>query len=211
MDAKFWLNKWSQKEIGFHYNTPNKLLTSHFEKMRLKRGDSIFVPLCGKTADLRWLMHQGVKVVGVELSKTAIEEFFLENKLAYQSRKVGTFTVYFNEQIEIYHGDFFNFQATTLLHFSAIFDRASLVALPKEMRAKYYTEIKKLLNVKGRYFLISYEYDQSKRDGPPFCVCEDEIISSLDLKLIEKDFFKDIKMSDRTNVEFISSRYLFEK
>jgi len=170
MESKFWIDTWNNKKIGFHYDQPNPLLLVHFNKLKLTRGDSILLPLCGKTADLYWLMDQDVKVCGVELSKIAIEEFFKENNLDYKTRIDGVFTVYFNNKVEIYHGDFFAFHRSIEKTFDAVFDRASLVALPEAMREKYYIEINKLLKDKGRYLLISFEYDQSSMDGPPFSV-----------------------------------------
>lgn len=211
MESKFWLNKWKSKQIGFHYDRPNPQLIVHFEKLKLTKGDNILLPLCGKTADLFWLISQGIKVYGVELSKIAIEEFFQENNLEYNTRTDGEFEVYFNSKIEIYHGDFFAFYQSTGLSFSAIFDRASLVALPIEMRKKYYLEIKKLLKPKGRYFLISFEYDQSQMDGPPFSVTASEIFSNLNFIKLEEERTVDHNMSDRAKTEFYNCRYIFEK
>ncbi len=211
MEAKFWLNKWDKKEIGFHYSEPNPLLIDHFKKLGIDEGDKILLPLCGKTADLLWLMKQNVSVFGVELSETAIKEFFIENELQYQTENDKGFTVYFGENIRIYHGDFFTFHNEINLKFKAIYDRASLVALPEKMRLNYFREIKKLLEDKGHYFLISFEYDQEAMSGPPFCVDKNEVVRNLDFKLLEEERSLNKQMSQRTKTDFLTCYYLFEK
>ena len=56
----------------------------------------------------------------------------------------------------------------------AIYDRASLVALPVEMRVAY---VQKLLELTGPVpqFLITLDYDQAQMAGPPFAVRHAEV------------------------------------
>ncbi len=74
MNIKFWLDVWDNNEIGFDQKAVNPLLASHIKSLDLASEDSIFVPLCGKSIDMIWLLKQGYKVVGVELSEAAIEQ-----------------------------------------------------------------------------------------------------------------------------------------
>ena len=76
MEKNFWLDRWENKEIGFHQNKANPLLTKNFEKLSLKDESRIFIPLCGKTLDIGWFLSKGYKVAGCELSEIAIKELF---------------------------------------------------------------------------------------------------------------------------------------
>lgn len=211
MDKKFWLEKWNKKEIGFHYDSPNPVLVGQFSKIVAATDSRVLVPLCGKTADLLWLMHQNLFVFGVEFSEIAIIEFFNENNLKYEKFIEGEFEVYSGENIKIYHGDFFHFFSTTNLKFNYIYDRASLVALPDSLRLKYYREISNLLDENGKYLLLSFEYDQAIMSGPPFSVDRREIQKNIDFKLLWNERTPNIQMSERAKTDFYNCSYLFEK
>lgn len=49
----------------------------------------MFVPLCGKSRDMGWLRAQGFTVVGAELSRLAVEQFFGELGLAPEISSAG--------------------------------------------------------------------------------------------------------------------------
>jgi thiopurine S-methyltransferase len=56
----------------------------------------------------------------------------------------------------------------------AIYDRAALVALPLEMRKQYTKHLMQITDIAPQ-FLISYVYDQSAIDGPPFSISKEEV------------------------------------
>ena len=66
MEAAFWHERWQRGEIGFHEAQPNALLTAFFERLTLPADSRVFVPLCGKTRDIPWLLSQGLRVAGAE-------------------------------------------------------------------------------------------------------------------------------------------------
>jgi len=74
MDAAFWHEKWQNKQIGFHLDDVNPLLVTHFDALGLQAGQTVFLPLCGKTLDIAWLLGNGFQVRGVELHEPAIIE-----------------------------------------------------------------------------------------------------------------------------------------
>ena len=76
MDENYWNQKWQRGDIAFHEGEVNSLLQASFQKLNLPKGSRVFVPLCGKTRDLAWLLAQGYRVVGVELSEIAVTELF---------------------------------------------------------------------------------------------------------------------------------------
>ena len=78
MDANFWHNKWANNEIAFHRSNANPLLVNNIKALALAEGSLIFIPLCGKTLDIAWLLSNGYRVAGVELVESAIKQLFAE-------------------------------------------------------------------------------------------------------------------------------------
>lgn len=51
-------------------------MTANFAALNMPVGSRIFLPLCGKTLDIAWLLAKGYRVAGAELSEMAIEQLF---------------------------------------------------------------------------------------------------------------------------------------
>jgi thiopurine S-methyltransferase len=137
MDASFWHRRWATNDIAWHERSGNGLLVEHLKALSIKPDGRIFVPLCGKTRDVGWLLGQGYKVVAIELSEMAVEALFEELGVDAKVTQVGAFKSYQASNLEVFFGDFFALTSELLGTVDAIFDRASLVALPLEMRLKY--------------------------------------------------------------------------
>ncbi|MEM7022919.1 MAG: thiopurine S-methyltransferase [Pseudomonadota bacterium] len=174
MEQNFWQQRWADNKIAFHERAPNTLLTTYLDRLNLKAGGRVFVPLCGKAHDLLWISAQGFDVIGVELSRTAVESFFDENGRAADVVTSERFTHYRSERIELLVGDFFNVSPGTLGLVDGVYDRAALVALPAAMRRSYAARLSALTETAPQ-FLITYEYDQSQTEGPPFSVTSAEV------------------------------------
>ena len=84
MDGDFWRERWRSNEIGFHQPDYSKWLLKYWRELHVPRGSDVFVPLCGKSRDLHWLLQRGYRVQGVELVDQAIEAFFEESDLPVQ-------------------------------------------------------------------------------------------------------------------------------
>jgi thiopurine S-methyltransferase len=175
MEASFWHQKWERGEIPFHESEANPFLVAHFEKLKLAKGCRVFLPLCGKTRDISWLLGCGYRVAGAELSELAVNELFKELGLEPQLLQAGELVRYSAKDIDIFVGDIFDVSAEYLGPISAIYDRAALVALPSSIRERYTTH---LMNITGTapQLLICFEYDQRLMDGPPFSVTENEVM-----------------------------------
>lgn len=174
MHHDFWHNKWQKNEIGFHLSEANLLLLNYFPALQLKPGSRIFLPLCGKTLDIHWLLAQGFRVAGAELSTIAVEALFDELKLTPKLTKAGELTRYSAENIDIFNGDFFMLTAEMLGAVDAVYDRAALVALPSEMRKRYAAHLVEITQTAPQ-LLVCFDYDQTQYDGPPFCVNAQEV------------------------------------
>lgn len=170
MDKQFWIDRWDKNELGWHMDSEHHYLRRFFSRLQTAPGDRVLVPLCGKSPDLLWLCRQGARVVGVELSRLAVESFFSENRLAAVTETEGDFIRYHGEGIELLCGDLFAISRSHLGGATAVYDRGSLVALPAAMRSRYAAHLAELLPAGSRVLVVSYDYDQAQTKGPPFSV-----------------------------------------
>jgi thiopurine S-methyltransferase len=134
----------------------------------------VFVPLCGKTLDISWLLSEGYRVTGVELSQTAIEQLFMGLGVQPDVSTAGQFTQWTAPDLNIFVGDIFALTKKMLDPVDAIYDRAALVALPETMRDQYTAHLT-AITAKAPQLLICYDYDQRVMDGPPFSVRNEEV------------------------------------
>jgi thiopurine S-methyltransferase len=58
--ADFWLERWREGRSGFDLAAVNPLLVEHCAVF--SEATRVLVPLCGKSADLEWLVTQGYEV-----------------------------------------------------------------------------------------------------------------------------------------------------
>lgn len=174
MEADFWHKRWEDNHIPFHEGKPNALLVRHLGALNLVKGARVFIPLCGKTKDVDWLIGEGYRVVGAELSEIAIQQLFAELGITPSISIVGSQKHYSANGIDIFVGDIFELSADMLGPVDAIFDRAAMVAMPKIMRQHYVTHVSEISN-RTPQLLTCYEYDQSLLDGPPFNVEQAEV------------------------------------
>jgi thiopurine S-methyltransferase len=86
-------------------------------------------------------------------------------------------TVYHHNTLRIICADIFTLDAQMLSAFTGVYDRAALIALPPDMRSRYATHIYGQLAPGYKGLLITLEYDQSKMQGPPFSVSNEQVQS----------------------------------
>ena len=196
MDSEFWQQRWQEGRIGFHKSDVNPELIKYFSNLALPIGSRVLVPLCGKSIDMVWLACAGYDVVGIELVESAVQAFFAEQNITptiteftsaadkstlkrYQGQLAG-------QTITLWAADIFALSATAIGDIDAVYDRAALIALPANMRADYSRHIVKLSN-NAPQLLITLNYDQSKKDGPPFSITQQQLHQyySADYKIVE--------------------------
>ena len=175
MQPDFWHQRWADHQIGFHQDVPTPLLLKHWPTLGVEPGARVFVPLAGKSLDMVWLASQGHRVLGVELSRLAIEQFFVQHHLSPNTRTSRYGTHYLAGGIELIEGDAFCLDAELLHDCAAVFDRAALIALPPELRARYASELYARLPAGCCGLLVTLEYPQPEKSGPPFSVQELEV------------------------------------
>ncbi|MCZ4287469.1 thiopurine S-methyltransferase [Hoeflea alexandrii] len=174
MEHSFWHDRWESGRIGFHQEEPNNLLVAHFHALGLTERSRIFLPLCGKTRDIAWLLSQGYRVAGAELSETAIMQLFEELEVEPAISDLGELKRYSAPDIDIFVGDVFALTRAMLGPVDGVYDRAAFVALPEHMRAAYAPHIGEITG-RSPQLLITFEYDTSMLVGPPFSIQSDEL------------------------------------
>ncbi len=175
MKKEFGLERWEREETGFHQDEINPYLRQYWQELHAAKGCEVFVPLCGKSRDMLWLREQGHEVLGVELSAIASQAFFSENGYTTRRSASGKFNRYEADGIRILCGDFFDLRKEDLARVSAVYDRASLIALPQDMRERYARHLADILPPATPILLITLDYPQHEMPGPPFAVSAGEV------------------------------------
>jgi thiopurine S-methyltransferase len=174
MDRDFWLRRWEDGAIGFHRSDVHPMLARHLGALALPEGARVFMPLCGRSLDMAWLRAQGHRVAGVELSAQAVEEFFDEHDLTPDVYRAGPLRRYATGGLDLFVGDLFDLTPEVLGPVDAVYDRAALVALPAPTRSRYAARLLALAHAAPQ-LLITFAYDPSAMDGPPFSVDAGEV------------------------------------
>ncbi|MEM9509905.1 MAG: thiopurine S-methyltransferase [Cyanobacteria bacterium P01_E01_bin.35] len=174
MNVSFWLQKWQKNELGFHKSEANPILVKYFPELALAQGSRVFVPLCGKTLDIAWLLSNGYRVAGAELIEIAIEQLFMELGVEPKISEAGEVRHYRAKNIDIFVGNIFDLSSKMLGSVDAIYDRAALVALPQDIRNRYTAHLTEITETAPQ-LLVSYEYDQNLMKGPPFSISNQEV------------------------------------
>lgn len=175
MKKEFWLERWEWAEIGFHQDEVNPYLLKYWPELHAGQEGEVFVPLCGKSLDMLWLRQHGHGVLGVELSPIAVRDFFAENGMEASHTSGGQFDCCEAEGIRILCGDFFELTPAHMAQVRKVYDRASLVALPPEMRSRYARHLAEILPAGAQVLLVTFDYPQEQMSGPPFAVSEAEV------------------------------------
>lgn len=175
MKKEFWLERWDRGEIGFHQDEINPYLIEYWKQLNPACNSMVFVPLCGKSRDMLWLRQQGHSVLGVELSAIAVQAFFKEYGYDPQRFSTGKFDRCEANGIRILCGDFFDLRGEDLINVGAVYDRASLIALPPEMRESYARHLVSILPPGTHILLVTLDYPQAEMQGPPFSVTSEEV------------------------------------
>lgn len=179
MEASFWLSRWEQNKTGFHEEIVNPDLLEFGEQwLSAATGGAkkdILVPLCGKSRDLVHLAKLGHRVVGVELSELAATALFNEAKLPFSKSQQGPYQVLRAQDLdlEVRIGDFF--ELPTDPSFDAVWDRAAMVALDPERRARYVQHLIQLVRPGGAMLVKVMTYPQEQMAGPPHAISFDDL------------------------------------
>ncbi|XP_033123922.1 thiopurine S-methyltransferase-like [Anneissia japonica] len=213
-----WEASWKAGKIGFHSKALNPMLEKHASKiLDGQKNCKVFVPLCGKSVDMKWFADQGHNAVGVEVVEMAITSFYEEQGIDYTKESVPKLpgaTVYKSKdgKITLYNADIFSMTSDIIGKFDCIWDRASLVALNKTDRERYAPTLTSLMGPNCRYLLSVLDYDPSKAKGPPHNVPNSEVAtlyeSSCKIEKIDTSLYHPSKFAK--DVECVQTLFLMK-
>ncbi len=190
MEISYWQSRWQKNKTGWHMDVVYPQLPKLWPVLSLKKGTRVFVPLCGKSLDMKWLAEQGYYVIGVDVSGKALHEFMNIVPQSFSEYSSHGFSIYRSASIELWEGDFLKLPAAKIPELDAIYDKASIVALPADMRKIYAHKLLELCSDQTQILLQTFVYDQDEMNGPPFSVDEKEIRGLLghqfDLQLLHE-------------------------
>ena len=191
-----WWARWQEGRIGFHLPEVNPLLIRHVHALATETHPNetscILVPLCGKSKDLIWLQSYFHQVIGVELVPQAVKAFFEENQITPTHSLRDPFATYQHGNLTLLQGDIFQMSSKHLEDqpIRTVFDRASLIALPNELRKNYVALLRSLVSPNTKLLLVTLAYEDGVISGPPHSVPENEIFDlfafATNIELLEK-------------------------
>lgn len=175
MELSYWQSRWQKNNTGWHMDTVYPLLPKVWPKLSIKPGARVLVPLCGKSLDMQWFAEQGYSVIGIDVSEKGLHEFMDELRESFTEDSSHGFTIYRSSSIELWQGDFLELPTSEIPAPDVIYDKASIVALPRDKRAEYAQKVLKLCGAETQILLQTFEYNQEEMTGPPFSVDEGEL------------------------------------
>lgn len=175
MDNDYWLQRWRDNQIGFHQAAVTPLLEAHWNALALPEGATVLVPLAGKSVDMDWLAARGHRVVGVEISELAVQQFFAERAITPDIHEDASGIHHRAGAVDLVLGDAFTLDDALLTACDAVYDRAALIALPPELRRRYAETLYARMPSGCRGLLVTLDYPQHEKSGPPFAVPEAEV------------------------------------
>lgn len=172
MEASFWFKSWDLGGFytSFHRPDIHPYVLQYMNPEEIE-GKNILVPLCGKTVDMMYLSQFANQVIGVEIVEKAIMQFFEENNLSYEHPDEET---YISGNITILKTDFMALTKERIGKIDWILDRASLVALPYEMRVDYMKTLDRISEVGTKQLVVTLEYFPLIHSAP-FCITPEEV------------------------------------
>nr|VZI40192.1 unnamed protein product [Spirometra erinaceieuropaei] len=107
-----WIQLWQKGITPWHHHSVNEALIEYWDKLHPSDNFTrAYVPLCGKTVDMRWLYQKGVTVVGSDIAETAAIAFVKEHPQLAMLRTEATLNN--GEQAVVYEPFRQNQQAVT--------------------------------------------------------------------------------------------------
>lgn len=184
VESEFWKEAWDVNNIGFHQEKLNPIMVEKFKDIDLE-GKNVLIPLAGKTRDINFFTQRKANVIAVEVVEKAIHDYFNESSIDYNKETHKTYSLYSSPFLKFYHTDFFDADNLIDAEIHYVYDRASNVALPPELRKKYYAVIDKLTTTKTNFLIITYEHNGDSDFGPPFMVPAKEIVENYKIMKID--------------------------
>lgn len=106
---------------------------------------------------MRWLVEQGYRVLGIELSALAVRAFFREHQMQPTRRNERLLTRWGYGNLGILCGDFFTMTEADLGPVDAIYDHTAFTALPEDIRRPYVAHLNAITPATRKLLLLTAE------------------------------------------------------
>lgn len=204
MEQQFWVDSWDEggTKTSFHLRDVHEHAVALAEQGVLDAA-RVLVPLCGKSVDLPFFARYAREVVGVELVSRAVGEFFDDNALTPVEGPPGVFTA---GNLVIRCADLFRLTPAELGPIDVVYDRASLIAFPDDMRERYVAKMTELTRPGTRYWINTLEY-RPVLPTPPFTVGPAQIEAyfgaAFDIAHVRRDPRPDHRMVEKFGLDHL--------
>jgi len=177
-----WWKERTALDLDGQNSYPHDFLTNYFGQCISgnSRDVRVFVPLCGKNVDIKWLYDEGYCVYGVDASESALQTFFNQHnmKFIYEPENDDGFALFKNQdgRINLYCGDICRFSKdVTGCQFDVVWDRGAFMTMKSNSRGRYVDVVRDLLLPTGRILLATFIYDTSKWREPPYAIKYEDV------------------------------------
>lgn len=150
-----WEQLWTEGVAPWDMNGVTPVI-AHLLKQNKVRDGQILVPGCGAGHDVVAMASIKRYVVGLDISKTALEQ---AKELASRSPEV--------QSVEFLNADFFSYAPP--YKFDLIFDYTFFCALEPSLRSKWAAKMAELLALDGEIMTLMFPVDDHE-GGPPYSV-----------------------------------------
>lgn len=174
LDRGYWEEVWRQDDLGFHQPQVNRHLQRFWSRLKLAPEARVFVPLCGKSLDMDWLLSEGHEVIGVDLSEKAQQDYLASHVEPVRYTEENSLKLAWQGRLLFVAGDVFHLKPEMLRSVDAVYDRAALVALPPAVRQNYALFLAQCLKPGARMLLVTREASEPRLQ-PPFNIASDEV------------------------------------
>eukprot|EP00111_Clytia_hemisphaerica_P014087 TCONS_00041458-protein len=171
-----WQEYWDDETPPWQLKKPNPDLEKYFSDFlnngEITDGRRVFIPLCGRNLDMKWIYDQGLTVVGVDAIEKPIREFFGEHGIPVNVQELESGYKVFtspDKRLTLIVGDLFGLDENLVGgRFDYFYDRASLVALDSDTRPNYVGLLYRFLKPGAVGMLESVEYDTKWNTSHPY-------------------------------------------
>lgn len=174
MDRAYWEEVWRNNDLGFHQSQVNRHLQRFWQRLELTPTSRVFVPLCGKSLDMDWLLSEGHEVIGADISEKAQQEYLKTHDDPVRFTEENKLKLAWQGRLLFVAGDILHMEPEMLRSVDAVYDRAALVALPCAARQNYALFLAHCLKPGAQMLLITRQAPK-EQPTPPFNVNAEEV------------------------------------
>lgn len=174
MDRAYWEEVWRNDDLGFHAPEVNHHLKRFWQRLELVPNSRVFVPLCGKSLDMDWLLSEGHEVIGTDLVEKAQKDYLEAHDAPVRYTEENQLKLAWQGRLLFVVGDVLHLEPEMLRSVDAVYDRAALIALPRAARQNYALFLAQCLKPGAKMLLITRQAPE-ERFTPPFNVSVQEV------------------------------------